>query len=156
MPIDYSRTIIYKIVCKDITIKETYVGSTTQFTSRKGQHKYSCNNNKDFNVYNFIRANGGWDNWTMVMVEEYPCKTKLESDQRERHWLETLHATLNMYIPSRTEAEWREDNKGYMIEWSKNNKEHIAEYRKNNKEKKAKYKAEYNKNNKEEIAVLHL
>ena len=33
--IDYSKTIIYKIVCKDINIKDCYVGSTTNFTNRK-------------------------------------------------------------------------------------------------------------------------
>jgi hypothetical protein len=37
--IDYSKTIIYKIVCKDVNIKDCYVGSTTNFTNRKGQHK---------------------------------------------------------------------------------------------------------------------
>ena len=34
-PIDYSKTIIYRIVCKDINIKECYVGSTTDFKGRK-------------------------------------------------------------------------------------------------------------------------
>ena len=34
-PTDYSKTIIYKIVCKNPEIKNTYVGSTTDFASRK-------------------------------------------------------------------------------------------------------------------------
>ena len=42
--IDYSNTIIYKISCKDIAIKEVYVGHTTNFVQRKHTHKQSCIN----------------------------------------------------------------------------------------------------------------
>ncbi len=44
--IDYSKTIIYRIVCKDLSITECYVGHTTNFTKRKCQHKNDCNNEK--------------------------------------------------------------------------------------------------------------
>ena len=44
--IDYSNTIIYKIVCKDQNIKDIYVGHTTNFVQRKHAHKQNCNNNK--------------------------------------------------------------------------------------------------------------
>ena len=61
--IDYTNTIIYKLVCIDINIKELYVGHTTNFTKRKYAHKYGCNNetSKKYNlhVYQFIRNNGG-------------------------------------------------------------------------------------------------
>jgi predicted GIY-YIG superfamily endonuclease len=49
--IDYSKTIIYKIVCKDTEIKDVYVGSTTQFTKRKASHKSACHNKKDWQIY---------------------------------------------------------------------------------------------------------
>ena len=39
LPIDYSKTIIYRIVCKNPEIKDCYVGQTTDFTSRKSCHK---------------------------------------------------------------------------------------------------------------------
>ena len=61
---NYSNTIIYKIVCNDLNIKDCYVGHTTDFKSRKCKHKSVCNNAnaKEFNyyVYKFIRENGGW------------------------------------------------------------------------------------------------
>ena len=38
-PIDYSNTHFYKIVCKDLGIKELYVGHTTNFKNRKLDHK---------------------------------------------------------------------------------------------------------------------
>lgn len=40
--IDYSNTIFYKIFCKDTTIKDLYVGLTTNFVQRKHAHKQSC------------------------------------------------------------------------------------------------------------------
>ncbi len=57
--IDYSNTIIYKIVCNDINIKDTYVGHTTNFVQRKYAHKQGVNNSKSYNynskLYKFIR-----------------------------------------------------------------------------------------------------
>ena len=62
--IDYSKTVIYKIVCKDLNITDCYVGNTTRFTNRKSQHKYSNitpeNKSYNYNVYKFIRENVGW------------------------------------------------------------------------------------------------
>ena len=62
LPIDFSRTIIYKIVCKDLTIKDCYVGATTEFNKRKCGHKCKCVNEncKEYNykVYQFIREHG--------------------------------------------------------------------------------------------------
>ena len=37
--INYSNTIIYKIVCNDLNVKELYIGSTTDFYNRKSNHK---------------------------------------------------------------------------------------------------------------------
>jgi predicted GIY-YIG superfamily endonuclease len=42
--IDYSKTIMYKIVPKDLNNNYIYVGSTTDFTKRKYTHKASCFN----------------------------------------------------------------------------------------------------------------
>jgi len=39
-PIDYSKSIIYKICCNDINIIDIYIGSTTNFITRKAEHKY--------------------------------------------------------------------------------------------------------------------
>ena len=35
--INYSSTIIYKIVCKDLNVKDIYIGHTTNFIKRKAQ-----------------------------------------------------------------------------------------------------------------------
>ena len=97
---DYSKTLIYKIVCKDPEIKSFYIGSTTNFTKRKHTHKYYCNNenNKIYNlkIYQAIRANGGFENWSMILVEDYPCENKREAEKREQYWKDELKPDLNM------------------------------------------------------------
>jgi len=42
LPINYSKTSIYKLCCNDTSITECYIGHTTNFTKRKQRHKYSC------------------------------------------------------------------------------------------------------------------
>ena len=112
--IDYSRTVIYKFVCKDLNIKDVYVGHTTNFTKRKTQHKNKCNdeNNRSYNVkvYRRIRENGGWNNWEMIEIEKFPCQDQNEAIARERHWYELNNSTLNTSKPNRTKAEYRTDN----------------------------------------------
>jgi hypothetical protein len=160
---DYSRTIIYKIVCNDVNVKDLYVGSTTNFIQRKNQHKSNCNNitTKHYNyyVYDFIRNNGGWDNFNMVIIEKYPCNDRLEASQRERFWIETLNANLNKIIPLRTFKEYCEDNKSKIQEQTKNyyktNKSKILEqikiYRENNKSKIKEQRQNYYETNKSKM-----
>ena len=146
---DYSKTIIYKIVCKDINITDLYVGHTTNFTKRKNQHKNTCNNenNKKYNlnVYQFIRNNGGWENFDMIEIEKYNCNDKLEACKRERYWIETLKASLNKVIPSRTKDEYYNDNKEKI---SIHKKKFYNDNRKDILEKKK----QYGENNKERIS----
>ena len=141
---------IYKIVSTDIKIKECYVGSTTNFRTRKNKHKSNCNNeNSDcYNlyVYQFIRDNGGWDSFSMVQIEEFKFNTRNELNARERYWIETLQATLNKKIPTRTDKEYYEDNKDKI-------KDRKKDYRDNNKDKIKERDKEYYKNNKDKIKV---
>ena len=146
--IDYSNTIIYKIVCKDINNKDCYVGHTTCFTKRKYRHKYCCNNpnDKGYNlyVYKFIRENGGWDNWEMVEVDKVSCVDSNEALKHERHYIEQLKATLNKVIPTRTDKEYYETNKEkfkelhkqYHIEHKEERLEQMKQYRDDHKEER--------------------
>ena len=102
--IDYSKCVIYKIVCNDLNINELYIGSTTEFIKRKYTHKHNTNNDnsKDFKVYEFIRNNGGWDNWSMFEIEKFPCRDGQEARARERYWCEQTNSTLNSRVPIKT------------------------------------------------------
>jgi hypothetical protein len=125
---NYNKTIIYKIVCDDLNIKECYVGHTTSFVKRKASHKSPCNNpnSKSHNVklYTFIRANGGWNNWSMIEIEKYPCEDKQEACKRERYFMEELKATLNMISSCRNKEDIKQEKKRSRIK----NAEHIKQY----------------------------
>ena len=114
--IDYSKTIIYHFVCNNPEINNTYVGSTTDFASRKRNHKNSCKGTGTGNnacKYKIMRENGGWENWTMVPLEEYPCENSIQSRIRERYWEDTLKADMNMVKAYQTEEEKKERQRGY-------------------------------------------
>ena len=130
---DYSKTIIYKIVCNDLNIIECYVGHTTNFVKRKNRHKHSCNtetnNSHNYKIYKFIRENGGWDNWSMIEIEKYPCNDINEAIAKERYWYEQLDAKLNTDYPAKSKKEWTQENyetiKVYQKEYRETNKEQI-------------------------------
>jgi hypothetical protein len=112
--IHYDKSIIYKICCQDLTVTEIYIGSTTNFRLRKSHHKNLCNNilhNGQKKLYNFMRDRGGWENWSMVQVEQYKAVDKRDLHQRERFWIEELDSKLNINIPSRTNEEYYIDNR---------------------------------------------
>ena len=81
IPIDYQKSVIYKIQHVDKP-ELLYVGSTTNFAKRKQQHKDSCNNSNDngynLHVYQMIRDNGDWKSFKIIIIKEYPCNTKTE------------------------------------------------------------------------------
>lgn len=116
----YENAEIYRLICKDPTITDEYIGSTCNRYKRKQQHKSVCNNENDkyynFPVYQCIRANGGFQNWDMIRIEPYPCNSKIELHMRERHWIEERQPTLNKNIPTRTEEEIRQYKKQYREE----------------------------------------
>jgi len=141
--IDYSKSVIYKICCRDVSVKEIYVGSTTCVVDRRAHHKHSCGNEAgkyyELAVYLFIRDHGGWENWELVVVEAFPCKTSEETRTRERFWMESLGATLNSNNPIRTPADqalqcrtYREAHREEISEHKKKyhveHREHILEY----------------------------
>ena len=148
--IDYSKTIIYKICCRDLNTTELYVGHTVCMRRRKNQHKSSCNKEKtkgyNYNVYQFIRANGGWNNWDMIEVERYNAVNGYDSKKRERYWIEELKATLNCKLPTQTQKEYVENNKEIINEKKK-------VYRETHKEEIKERNKEYNEKNKEIIAI---
>jgi hypothetical protein len=108
MPVNYANGIIYKLCCRDATVSDIYIGSTTSFRARKARHKSCCNtSNKSHDLLKYvtIRENGGWDNWCMVEIEKYNAADKRELLTRERHWIEQLKPSMNKEIPGRTHAE---------------------------------------------------
>jgi hypothetical protein len=118
VPIDYSKTLMYKIFKPDETdIHNIYIGHTTDFTKRKNAHKTCCNNSneKSYNQknYRFIRDNGGWECFLMRQIEEYPCKNKREAEAREEELRIELGAKLNSKRALSTPDAKKEDAEKY-------------------------------------------
>jgi hypothetical protein len=156
LAIDYSKTLIYKLVCNDLSIKECYVGHTTDFTRRKQCHKDRCHNEKgkyyNTKVYTTIRENGGWINWTMIEIEKYPCRDDNEARAKEREWYEILISNLNTYCPQRSNEENKNRSSFMQKQRYENNREEAisiqSQYRKDNREDILIKKKLYRENNK--------
>ncbi len=147
---NYENGLIYKLCCKDANITDIYVGSTLSFRHRKSSHKSCCNNEKNFkynfDLYKFIRENGGFSNWDMILIEYYKCDTKLELEKREREVIENLKPSLNRSIPTRTKKEYQEK---YDQDNKEKRKEYYEQYYENNKEQISEKNKEWYENNKE-------
>ena len=120
-----------------------YIVSTHDEIIREQRHKSVCNNenceNYNLNVYNFIRANGGYENWNFEVIEHYPCDNKIELKIRERYYYDLLNPGLNTYRPYTTEEERKEECRIRSVKHREENQEEIkkydAKYREDNIEK---------------------
>ena len=134
LPIDYSKALVYKIVCNDLSITDCYIGSTTDFIRRKSEHKRKYKFGTKTKLYDTIRENGGFENWDFIEIEKHPCNDKNECHKRERYYIELYKSSLNMAIPARTQAEYKEENiekiNAYKKQWNIDNKEKMKEYMK--------------------------
>lgn len=166
--IDYSNTIMYKLVPNDVNLDLIYIGSTTNFRARKAQHKEACNNSngKKYNskVYKMIRDNGGWSEWSMIEIEKYSCADSNESRKRERELMEQYNANLNTNKPYISpeeaiafqkiyqpiyRAKHLEEYKQYQTEYKITHQNEIQQYRDAHKDKTREYNANYYNTNKE-------
>ena len=146
---------VYKIECLYESVKECYIGSSTDLNSRIRCHKSNCNNcnGKEYNlkVYDFIRSRGGWEYWTVSIIKEYPGFTKEQLQIPEQEQIDLLKPTLNSNNAYTTVEQRVEQHK----EYRKLNKDKIVEqrkehYKQNKEELKQKQKENY-KQNKDEI-----
>ena len=160
IPTDYSKALIYKIVCNDLKIKECYYGSTTNFKARKFNHKSICNNenHKDYinPKYQFIRENGGWGNFSMVLVKEFACNNRLELEREERKCMEEDENRLNERLPARTDEERKEYLKQQYIDKGDKIREQQKQYRINNADKISEQQKQYYLKNKEKKKQYYL
>ena len=154
--IDYSNTHFYKIVCNDLGINQCYVGHTTDLVKRRCEHKNTCNNPncKQYNhyVYSYIRANGGWENWNVILIETKSCKDAEEARIKEREFIEKLNATLNQVKrPFRSQDEKAE----YLKHYYNSNKlllnENHKEYYQKNRGEIGEYARQYYQDNKQHL-----
>lgn len=143
---DYSKCVMYVIRHPDLGLE--YVGHTTNFNARKGNHKACASMpNPTKRVYQSIQANGGWTAWEMVKIAEFPCKSLQEATIEEERYRIERGSSLNMIRSHRTQEQQREYFAAYRNEHADKTREYMAAYRNEHveqlREQKAKYYAEH-------------
>ena len=142
---------IYIIRCKDLNVQDCYIGSCTDIRRRKNEHKFHCNNKNspkyNYKLYQFIRANGGFDNFEMVEI----CKCDIDTlREMEQYHIDFIKPSLNSQRAYNSE----EFTKDYRQNWAKNNRDRInklgRKYYANNREKNVQRVKDYYKMNKDE------
>ena len=148
--------IFYEIKCRDETITDTYIGSTTNFNNRKKTHKYRCNTEgkgHHTKLYTYIRENGGWDNFTMTEIDRHECINKEDAEAHEQMLIEQKNASLNTRMAHRSQEAKIEQNKilcsAYYEAHRKEQLKKAAEYREANIELLRQRQQEYRDNNRE-------
>ena len=96
----YKNAKIYKIV--DHTTDNIYIGSTCKLLcQRLSQHRQDYKRHLKGNFCNLrsfeIIKNG---NYSIVLIENYPCETKEQLFQREAYYIEKMNC-LNKLIPGK-------------------------------------------------------
>jgi len=135
---NYQNAKIYRIVCNQ-TGKQ-YIGSTTiSLAARLSQHRNVFNAHESC-THKTCTSRDVLENndYSIILVEDFPCLRKEQLLQRERFYIETLDC-VNKKIPLRTQHEWYEDNKEAYIkrqrEWNNNNKDKLKVYQQTFKNK---------------------
>ena len=159
---DYSKAKIYRIVCNITGM--TYYGSTCEPTLARrlakhvGNYKRYKDGKKESYLSSYEILEGG--NYTIVLVELFPCDSKMMLHQRERYYIEN-NVCVNKFIPTRTREEYNVTNRSniseYNAEYHLNNvdkiKERRAKYKLKNEEKIKERRANYRLNNPEQTKI---
>ena len=143
--VNYLLGKLYKIVCNETG--EEYYGSTCQDTveQRLDAHvkKYKgwvkTGQGAVYTSFQIIARN----NFSIVLLETYPCSTRNELTRRERFYIEN-NECVNFIIPTRSIVEYRIENKNEIL-----SKQKI--YRDNNKNEIKERRTEYQANNRQKI-----
>jgi hypothetical protein len=114
---------IYCLVCLKQEVPGVYVGHSTNLQNRIYRHKHYCNTKNtikyNFKVYKYIRDNGGWENWTIIVIDTISVADKREAEKIERYYIEKYNATLNIKRPFVSKEEGKkvkqEYNKTYKL-----------------------------------------
>lgn len=131
---------IYQLLCKsDKHHSLPFVERTSMKVENAMKiHKLVCQNkdhkNYDNLLYKKIRANGGWDNWFHLVLENCPSINKQEALTKKREWIKKISNAMkeSRLIPSyKEDTIHHNENKDDMIT------ESAKKYRESHKNDKA-------------------
>ena len=103
---DYSKTIIYRVRCRDPEVPDSYLGYTTFSLLHVQKMLQARCKNDPWYFCEFIRAHGGITNWTLERLECKPCLTSKDARIELRKHFDADPPTLNRHLPTRTAKEY--------------------------------------------------
>jgi hypothetical protein len=125
---NYSKNVIYKIQHKDDD-SLLYVGHTTYFIKRKALHKNECKLSQKL-LYKMIRENGGWECFTMIVIQNFPCENSMEARIEEDRIMREMKASMNSKRAFTTPEEKKEQKKEYSQDYRESNRDAINDRKK--------------------------
>ena len=100
---------VYKLY--RVGLDDFYIGSCWDMANRKSVHKSDCNNPNtnryNYKVYQYIRANGGYDKWKYEILVEKEFENKTALKIKEQECINLLNPSLNSYNAYQTKEERR-------------------------------------------------
>ena len=94
--INYAEMIFYKICCSSTNITKVFIGHTTNVNQRKHiLKKQTQSETYCSDMIEFIKNSGGWENWSLQILEKYECKTHIDIVLREIYHTDALNQKMN-------------------------------------------------------------
>ncbi len=91
-------TTYYKLCHSTDSTRHFYIGSTNYFDVRQRQHQINYNKGiHQKRVHNYIRKNGGWDNWTFEVLEQVLGERPEDRCVKEGKFIRGLGSKLNTH-----------------------------------------------------------
>ena len=147
----YQHSKIYAI--RNTIDDDIYIGSTTMpLCKRMVKHRCYAKTQPDKQQICKKMNEFGVDNFYIELIEDYPCENIEQLRKREGEVIRDL-GTLNKRVETRTNKQWREDNKEQLKQKYEENRDELLkykkEYREKNREEINKKRMEYYEQNKE-------
>ena len=151
---NFAKSVIYHIRHMESN-EVVYVGSTTNFSQRKGKHKYDCNNEEGkhftYPIYCHIRDNGGFDCFEVIPIKSLKLGNKTELLIAEQEEIDKHRTLVNSRKAHMTIEDRKEYDKQYDKQYYQENKENKTLYYQEHKEIIKEERKEYYQENKENI-----
>ena len=108
----YENTIVYKIKCKDPLVPDFYLGyATCPLVQVAKMFGTRCKHDMTWPVCEFVRQNGGFENWVFERLPIKSCTTALEARTELRKHFNANPPSLNKQLPTRTNKEYAKGDK---------------------------------------------
>src|SRR5271157_1330927 len=124
-----------------------YIGGTSLPLSERLKCHRSDSKRRNYFFYQEVNLCGGWKNFTIQLVENFPCNSKDELRKEEDRFI----VELNPYYNTSRAFITDEERKEYRTKYNEEHKEDMAKYYEEHKEQITKKQAKYYQENKEQI-----